>query len=595
MSLIDKIFKVFDPEDRKRFILLFFLMLVSAAMEVIGIGSVPIVVRYILEPQKLNDIPWLYNLLQKQNWLDTQSLFIIGSALIVAIFVLKNLYKVFVEFNQLKLVKDIQVRLSTKLFEKYLRSEYKFYLKRSTSVLIRNIQNEVSYITTKVLIPLFLILLNGVILTAIFTSMIVVEAKLTLLVVSILIIAMSTFNLIVRRRLKQYGKVLQKERRNQLQYLYQGLQGFKVIKVSNTENFFLGLFKRTTTNFAKTQLKTNTIGKLPAGYLEIVAIVAILVLVGGMLSMGYQGNKLTYLVSFFGLALIRMRQNFSTIMVNLNLVRTNEVSFDPVLKDLGLKGKRKPTELSHGVSESLLLDDNISFKKVSFKYEDNECNTLNDITFEIKKGNIIGIAGATGGGKTTLVDLILGLHKPTSGKIEIDGVEINRVLPAWQKQIGYVPQHIYLLDDTIAANIAFGINNDQIDIAQIEKVIEAAQLNNFINSLPQGINTQVGENGVRLSGGQRQRIGIARALYRNPQVLILDEATSALDNETEKKFVDLLYTLDKSLTIIMIAHRLTTLEKCDRILFLKSGEVGHEGTFEELMAQSEAFNQMAQG
>ncbi|MEQ8476376.1 MAG: ABC transporter ATP-binding protein [Fulvivirga sp.] len=591
MSLIRKILSLFDSENKNRIFILFWMMLLSAVLEVLGIGIVPIVIKYILQPEELKNFPWLYDFLDELNLLTTKHLFLVGSVMIILVFLMKNAYRFYVDFKQLKLIKHIQTKLASDLFSKYLFSPYQLYLNRNTSTLIRNINNEVSYIAAKVLIPSFLILLNIIILIAIFISMLVVEFYMTTIVVSFLVIAMGGFNLLLRRKLRRYGKTMQQERRLQLQYLYQGLQGLKAIKVANREHFFYQLFKNSTLRLANTQLRVNMLSKLPSGYLEIVAVVMILFLTGGLLFLAYQGTELTYLLSFFGLALVRMRQNFSAIMVNLNLVRSNEVSIDPVVKDMKIQKDREQDDTS--LDQSLNFEHKISFQNVSFNYQSSESKVINKINFEIEKGEIIGIAGATGGGKTTILDLILGLHQPTEGYIKVDNVDLQSMLSLWQKSVGYVPQNIYLLDDTIIANIAFGIKPNNVDLDRVKEVVKAAQLFDFVNSLDKGLKSKVGENGVKISGGQRQRIGIARALYNNPQILIFDEATSALDNKTERKFVEILHGLDDDLTIIMVAHRLSTLEKCDRILFLENGMISSQGSYQELLKNNKLFQEMS--
>ncbi|MEQ9659593.1 ABC transporter transmembrane domain-containing protein, partial [Fulvivirga sp.] len=257
MSLIRKILSLFDSENKNRIFILFWMMLLSAVLEVLGIGIVPIVIKYILQPEELKNFPWLYDFLDELNLLTTKHLFLVGSVMIILVFLMKNAYRFYVDFKQLKLIKHIQTKLASDLFSKYLFSPYQLYLNRNTSTLIRNINNEVSYIAAKVLIPSFLILLNIIILIAIFISMLVVEFYMTTIVVSFLVIAMGGFNLLLRRKLRRYGKTMQQERRLQLQYLYQGLQGLKAIKVANREHFFYQLFKNSTLRLANTQLRVN--------------------------------------------------------------------------------------------------------------------------------------------------------------------------------------------------------------------------------------------------------------------------------------------------------------------------------------------------
>lgn len=588
MEVFKKILLVLGKGGKKEFIIQFFLMIIAAALEVIGIGSIPVIMRYIIEPERLKDIPWLYDKLQQYNLLETFDLFVVGAVVVLSVFILKNVYRLFVDYRQIRIVKDVQIELATKLFNKYLFSSYIEHLKKNTSVLIRNIQNEVLYITSKILVPFFLILLNVTILAGFLISLLITEPMLTCIILFTLLISMGIFNLAIKKSLMKYGKIMQKERRNQLHYLYQGLQGFKAIKVANREYFFNQLFEKTTRKFANIQQRVSVLNKLPVGYLEVVSILIIFLLVGTLIVLDYSGNELTYLVSFFGLALVKMRQNISAIMANIGLIRTNQVSFDPVLEDLLAPLDVEKTKMNNEVD----FNSKIEFDKVSFSYGSEE-KVFDSISFSINKGEVVGIVGTTGGGKSTLVDILLGLLKPESGDVKVDDISIFSNLVNWQKKIGYVPQTIYLLNDTIKKNITFGINEGEIDNEQLQKVVELAQLNDFIDTLPQGLETEVGENGARISGGQRQRIGIARALYLNPEILILDEATSALDNITEQKFINILDSLKSKMTIVMIAHRLSTLKDCDKIFFMEKGEITAEGNFDFLLQESIEFQKLA--
>jgi len=461
MEVIKKILLVLGKDGKKEFFIQFFLMLIAAALEVIGIGSIPIIMRYILEPERLKNMPWLYDKLQQYNLLETINLFIVGAIVVISVFIIKNIYRLFVDYRQIRIVKDVQIDLATSLFKKYLNSTYLEHLAKNTSVLIRNIQNEVIYITSKVLVPFFLILLNITILSGFLISLLIAQPVLTLIILAALIVFMGLFNLAIKKKLIKYGKVMQYERKNQLQYLYQGLQGFKAIKVANREAFFMRLFEKTTKKFANIQQRVSILNKLPVGYLEVVSILIIFLIVGSLLALDYQGNELTYLVSFFGLALVKMRQNISLIMTNIGLIRTNQVSFDPVLKDL-----LEPAEYSKSevyAKTDFTFKKSITFEKVSFTYGSKDEKVFDSLSLTINKGEIIGVVGATGGGKSTLVDILLGLIRPQSGDVKVDDNSIFDNVVNWQNKIGYVPQSIYLLNDTIKKNITFGIKEKNIN------------------------------------------------------------------------------------------------------------------------------------
>jgi ATP-binding cassette subfamily C protein len=589
MSLFKKVLRVLGNTGRRKFAVLLVLMVFAAGLEVVGIGSVPVMLQAILQPDKLKQFPWVYNILKERDLLVTERLFVAAALIIVVIFIIKNVFRLFVDYTQIRLVRQTQIELSISLFSKYIRSPYALHLQRNSSVLVRNVQHEVSYVTSKVLLPLLLIMLNLIILFGIMVSLLVINSGLTFVLILSLGLTLGIFNLVVRKKLRNYGKIMQQERRTQLKYLYQGLQGFKAIKVANREKFFINLFETTTRRFSLVQERVNILERIPNAYTEVISVFLVLSMVAWMLMAGYENAALTYVLGFFGLALLRMRQNFSTIMTNINLVRSNEVSLDPVIADINMEDDRKLDENQNQIS----FLHNISFRQVNFHYPNTDKAVINNLDLEICKGQMIGVAGVTGGGKSTFIDLLLGLHLPSSGSILVDDQNIHLYLSSWQKKIGYVPQNIYLLDDSIASNIAFGVKKEKINETRLQEVIKEAQLEEMISSLPNGLATEVGENGVRLSGGQRQRIGIARALYHKPEVLILDEATSALDNETERKFMEMLYQMQRNLTVIMIAHRLTTLENCDKILFIKNGRIEVEGSYNHLLEVSTDFRTLA--
>jgi ATP-binding cassette subfamily C protein len=321
-------------------------------------------------------------------------------------------------------------------------------------------------------------------------------------------------------------------------------------------------------------------------------VFGILAVAGLLLFMGRSIESIAPTLALFGAALIRLKSCMNMIVSALTSLRYNSVAINPVWSDINNLTESAPSPGTSGITKK--LQNSININAVKYSYPGSDKPAIKNISLTIPRTSSIAFVGATGSGKTTLVDILLGLLKPDEGTILVDGVNINDNLNEWYRRIGYIPQFIYLLNDTIKNNIAFGLEDSEIEEKKLREAILTAQLENFVSSLPQGIDTIVGERGIRLSGGQRQRIGIARALYNNPEVLIMDEATSSLDNTTEDLLVKALEELKKDRTIIMIAHRLSTVKDCDKLYFIKEGKIIASGNYEKLLSTCDEFRKMAQ-
>jgi ABC-type multidrug transport system fused ATPase/permease subunit len=361
----------------------------------------------------------------------------------------------------------------------------------------------------------------------------------------------------------------------------QGLGGVKDIKLNGRERFFLESFSNHIQENAKIGTKATTLNLVPRIYLEILAVFAMAGLVIVFIIQNKPLDSLITILGIFIVAAFRMIPSANRIMMSIQNIRAAYPTVDLVYNEFcNINQEAKKNNIDE---QKLNFSNQIVIKNLDFSYTNKLPYTIENISLVINKGESIGLIGPSGSGKSTLVDLVLGLLKPNHGEINIDGVNIENILRSWQKQIGYVSQSIYLTDDTLRNNIAFGINESQIDDFSINRAIKAAQLEEFINTLPDGINTNVGERGVRLSGGQRQRIGIARALYPDPSVLVLDEATSALDTNTEKEVMNAVNGLHGEKTLIIIAHRLTTVENCDKIYKISNGKLVYSGSPQKIL------------
>jgi ABC-type multidrug transport system fused ATPase/permease subunit len=473
----------------------------------------------------------------------------------------KVLFLTYFSYAETKLLADLRVSLSDKLYCIYLNKPYSFHLNNNSSKLIRNI-DEISLV---VYVIKFLILLinETVVLLGISTFVILYEPKGSLMVILFLGLFGYLFFKKVQIKVKKWGKTRQIHTGLSLKYLREGFGSIKDIKILQRTNELVKAFTTNNKILNVCELKQKFIDSLPRLWLEWLVVIGFILLI---LLMIFLGKELLYIVPLLGLfaaAAFRIMPSLTRIMNSIQGIMYNRPAVDSIYKEFDQESFQNNNNKTP--SKKIFLTKEIDLKNINFKYSDSGPFILRNINLNIKNGTTIGLIGESGIGKTTLINIILGLMQPTSGSICVDGVDISENVKNWQSQIGYVPQNIYLSDDTIKKNIAFALPEEEIDTIAVNKAVMNAKLDSLVNNLSNGLDTKIGEFGDRISGGQRQRIAIARALYTNPKVFILDECTNSLDSKTEKQIIDEVNSLKGKKTIIMIAHRLSTLENCDRI------------------------------
>lgn len=592
---LKKVYKLFPKKDHYKIFILFGMMLVASVFELLGIGIVPAFVVAVSDPDRIMKYPVIGDWLKTAGITGTKSLVIFGAILLILIYIFKNVYIGFFIYVKRRFVANRGVYLQNRLFRDYMTAPYAFYINRNSAELLRNVVGEVNLITEKIIVPFLELSLNGIMFLFIIGGLFIFEPLITLSAIIVLGGGGFIFLRYTHIKTKEFGRKDQQARMEKNKAVIQGLGGFKITRILNREKVFLNIYRR----FAEISKRANiykiVVNNMIKPIIETLSVIGILMIALIMIEQGRAVHDIIPILALFGVAAVRLMPILNKVVSQTNELRYNYHSANTVYEDLQL------LEYNYEIIPEKKLDNqnitelkhNISLRNISFQYPNSTENALQDVSLSISKGSAVAFVGPTGAGKTTLVDIILGLLEPQMGQIEVDGVNIYNDTRSWQKNVGYIPQSIYLLDDSIRHNIAFGIPEKEIDESKLQDAIKAAQLKDLIERLPKGEETVVGERGVRLSGGQQQRISIARALYNNPQVLVMDEATSSLDNLTEKFVIEAIEHLRGDRTIIMIAHRLTTVRNCDVIYIIKDGKLIEKGNYTELLKHSQEFRKMS--
>ncbi|MDG2992209.1 ABC transporter ATP-binding protein/permease [Candidatus Synechococcus calcipolaris G9] len=593
-----RLWDLFDQRERWQVVGILCLMLMGTFLEALGIGLILPLITALEKPEVLNNVIfWRTESIplspqEQRFWL------IVISSGFGALYLVKNVYLTFSSYIQIKFLIRKQLKFSTRLFNNYLFKPYTFHLQHNTSTLIQRIGGEVSILFTGVLFHLLVFVAEVAVVSAIVGLLIANEPLISLIVVACLSVLTLVFYKLLRRKISQAGKIRLEYGQKITQNLLEGLGAVKEVKVLQRENFFLDDYIHNFQISQSSNLFLLVANVLPRFYIETLAIVSlVLIIVVGLL----QDNNISSIlptVSLFAVAAFRLMPSVGRIMGSMNSVIYSIHAVDAIYDDYLESTHTLPLANQNQESESpnyrgQLLGDRIELLDVHYQYPQSDKKSLDGVSLKIHQGEMVGFVGSSGAGKTTVIDVILGLLRPSQGDVQVDGQSIYENLGGWQRQIGYIPQAMFLSDDTLRNNIAFGLSADLIDETALMTAVRAAQLEDFVAELPQGLDTMVGERGVRLSGGQRQRIGIARAIYHNPSVLVMDEATAALDNQTEAGVMEAVQAFSGEKTILIIAHRLSTVMNCDRLYLLDKGQIIAQGTYRELLETSPQFQAMA--
>ena len=563
-----KIWQLTPTDLRPKFIYFIIFALFGTALEVIGIGLlVPLI--NLLTAETLSEgssvLQPVFSILGTQS--QTQML-LVGLLTISSLVLIKNLYFVFLSFYKFNLTSKIRASLENQILSKHLGSNYELHIRTNSSVMIRNITSEVDQVIDNVLVPLLSMSVEICVVIGLTTLLMFVEPLATLSLIIFFCVCGFTYTKTIGPILTKYGAERAKLRAKLIQNSAEVFGGFKEIKLLGRETYFRDSFRHNTEKASRVSVIANTLQSLPILLVELWGMLGLVLVILVMIFNQHISYEIVSILGLFVGASFRFLPSLNRILVAINGLRHVSTSIDTVHREILNQDGSEIDKRS-----SLQLQDSLEFKNVSFSYAQNPQKVLDNLTFTIHFGEMLGIFGPSGSGKSTFVDVLLGLLTPTAGEVIADGTVVDLFKSTWRSQAGYVPQEIYILDDTIRNNIAFGIKKDLVSDERIMVVSKLAQIDNFIYSLDQGLDTNISERGSRLSGGQKQRIGIARALYSQPSLLVLDEPTSALDVDSEMSFTQSLQSIRGNTTVIIISHKESTLRYCDRILSILDGKM----------------------
>lgn len=563
--MLKKLNYIFTRQQKIKLLILSMIIFIGSFIELIGVSAIMPLITVITDESVLERedmYRWLGNLFQIQS---AREFVLFFTIFLIGVYLLKNIYVLFQNSLQYRFVYNNQRQLSTRMMNCYLQQDYLYHVSNGVAELQRNVTSDVSHFYNVVL-ALTQFETEALVCILLVLYLLYSSFSFTISIVLLLGISGVLFILLYRKYTVRFGAQYRKLAGLQNKWIIQAFTGIKEIKVMNKESYFLGMYDESYRQSTVVQRKNALLGALPKPVIEALSICGVLSIIAVRTYSGADLKSFIPILSVFAVSMFRMLPSFNRLSGYTNTILYGKAAVDNVYKDLKeidelLKNKNELVE-DHCIFN---LKENICLENISFQYPGSDKQVLKNVTLTIPSHKSVALIGPSGAGKTTLADILLGILIPQKGKIMVGENNVFEHVRSWHKNIGYIPQMIFLMNDSLRNNVAFGIEEEDIDDKKIWEALRAAQLDKFVESLPEGLDTQIGDRGVKLSGGQRQRIGIARALYTDPELLILDEATSALDNETETAVMEAIDSLHGSRTLVIIAHRLTTIKNCDLI------------------------------
>jgi ABC-type multidrug transport system fused ATPase/permease subunit len=572
-TFVNNFLYLLTKNQKKILLKLFLLMIIGLFFEIIGVGLLLPILSIFSDTNSINKYHIISRLIKILGNPSKQLLIIYLISFLILFYLIRGLFLIYLAWKQVLFTGNLYTYLSDYFFNGYVNLPYLFHTQNNSAPLIKNIQVEIDLLgsisqTSLIFLSEFFAAISLVVILFLIQPI----GALTILI--FFLFSSLLYAKFFKNKLSIWGneRMIHSERRSK--YLMEGFGGIKDIKLFGVENYFIKAFNLHTNKYANNAIKSGTVSQIPRHYLEFLSVFAlgISIFIIILTSEGQTDHVLPFLGIFIASA-FRILPSVNRMISSIQSIRYLIPVVNTLSKEKNTIEKNSINVNTSGNKTVYNFNQNIKIENITFNYPGVSKAILNNVNMVISVGDFVGIVGESGSGKSTLVDILMGLYSPSFGSITVDNLNISEDPISWRKNIGYVPQSIYLVDDTIIQNVAFGINEKDINLMGVEEAIKKAQLNDFIESLPDKYNTKVGERGVRLSGGQKQRLGIARALYHNPKILIFDEATSALDEKTEENVIKSVLNLKNSYTIIMITHRLSTISNCDKLYSISSNEL----------------------
>ncbi len=578
LKILKKINILMDKTQKRSMAKLLVMMVIAAILETGAVMMVMAVVQLIISPQKLEQGDAYKMICDILNLENTVQFSVLAILFLIGLYIAKNSFQFFLQRSLYRFVFSNQFKTASSLMKNFVRREYEYYLNAETSVIQRSITADVSNMYALIM-SVLQIASETIIAVCLVIALAVQDPIMTIVIGVLLVITLGVIKNIIKPVMNRTGKENQDYGASMFSWIAQTIQGIKEIKVAGREQYFIGEYCKVGEGYVKAMERFNLFNNTPKLLIETVCIAGLLGYIMVLIVTGVDVSQMVSLFAAFGIAAMRLLPAASRINNQMTSMAFNEPFFFNVSDNLIEETDEEHTDISYAVvaKEKLPVKKEITFSDITYHYPNSDRLIFDHASVSFPIGKSIGIVGTSGAGKTTVIDILLGLLKLQGGKVLADGVDIQSKYREWLANVGYIPQMIFLLDADIRKNIAFGIPEEEIDDERLWYALKEAQLDEFVKTLPEGVNTGIGERGIRLSGGQRQRIGIARALYNDPEVLILDEATSALDNDTEAAIMESINRLHGRKTLIIIAHRLQTIEKCDMVFRVEDGSIKQEG------------------
>lgn len=575
MNSILKLFSILTVKQKKQCAFIIFIMIIGAILEAFGIGLILPLLTIIGDENIFVKYPIVKKYADMFHITSHTGLIVVVSFCLIIVFFIKNVYITWQLKQQINFSLKNQIYYSSMLMKEYLNKPYLFHLNNNTANILRNVNASGQIIFSNMYVSAFQLLTEIVTAFMIWVMLVFVDPFTAIVAAGFLVLMLYIVIKAFRKKITEQGKIQNLYSAQYLKWVNQGLGAIKETKVLRKEKFFWESFTDSYNKYGNANRVFLFLNQLPRTIIEATVVTGLLLLIIIKILLGTSPAEIVGVLGVLALAAFRLMPSANRIVNLSNNIKFNMPFFNQLYDELIAIKNNSNEKTEHffcDSNEKLEFNNKLCIENLSFGYNENAL-VLKNINFTVPKGKFVGLVGPSGAGKTTFVDILLGLLQPSGGNITVDGIDILKNIRSWQANLAYVPQSIYLIDGTIKENIALGVNEENIDDELIDRVLHMSELYDFVYGLPDGINTNVGERGVKLSGGQMQRIGIARALYNKPEVLILDEATSALDSETEKNITDTILKLKGQITIIAIAHRLSTLEQCDFKVKFENGEV----------------------